>query len=480
MDQKPIDEHNSPNNNKKLGISNILFNAKHFFRSPPGVISLVVIFILLWLGVATTFSRLSIKGQSTPLLASNEEVRSLINNQVEQYRVSVNFPGGKVKQYKLEELGIKLNLEKTIAVSKKKQKNLKSRLVWWEPQEIDLQYDVNKDTLRTFITKEIDIALQPAVEASLNIVNGQVVLTDSAEGFRYSIDKPDVTILASIENLDETPITLQKLPLSPSLTSELLKPYKEQLDAAVNQKVSFKIGSKVIVPAPSDVANWLDISPNATTKKIDIAVNSGKVIEYINKIAASSIRPARNQVVVKKSDGSEQIVTTGLNGSDVLDKSKISARISNDLLEAKGISVELPVSYQPFKTVTSDYNPKWIEINITTKRMYVHESADIVRTFLISAGAPATPTVTGQFKIISKLVSQDMSGANVDGSRYFQPRVPYVNYFYGGYAIHGNYWRPASWFGNINSSHGCVGLMTADSEWLYNWAPMGTPVIIYR
>ena len=112
--------------------------------------------------------------------------------------------------------------------------------------------------------------------------------------------------------------------------------------------------------------------------------------------------------------------------------------------------------------------------------MYVHEYADVVRTFLISAGAPATPTVTGQYKIQTKLVSQDMSGANVDGSRYFQPRVPYVNYFYGGYAIHGNYWRPASWFGNINSSHGCVGLMTSDAEWLYYWAPVGTPVIIYR
>jgi hypothetical protein len=480
MDQNSVDHHNHLDQKKRLSFSTMLFNTKHFITSAPGIISLVVIFVMLWLGVATVFSRLSIKGKTTPLLASSEKVKSLIENEVSNYRVSVNFPGGKIKQYKLEDLGIKLNVDKTIAVSRNKQKNIKSRLVWWEPQEIDLQYDVNKDTLRSFITKEIDIALQPAKEASLNIVNGQIVLTDSAEGFRYSIDKPDLTILASIENLDETPITLQKLPLSPTLTSELLKPYKEQLDAAVSQKVSFKIGSRVIVPAPSDVANWLDISPNATTKKIDIAVNSGKVLEYINKIAASSIRPARNQVVVKKSDGSEQIVTTGLNGSDVLDKSKISARISNDLLEGKGISVELPVSYQPFQTVTSDYNPKWIEINITTKRMYVHEYADIVRTFLVSAGAPATPTVTGQFKIISKLVSQDMSGANVDGSRYFQPRVPYVNYFYGGYAIHGNYWRPASWFGNINSSHGCVGLMTADSEWLYNWAPIGTPVIIYR
>jgi lipoprotein-anchoring transpeptidase ErfK/SrfK len=480
MDQNSVDNQNNPDKMRALHFSSLVFHAKHFFKSAPGIISLVVIFVMLWLGVATVFSRLSIKGKTTPMLASSEKVKSLIENEVTNYRVSVNFPGGKIKQYKLEDLGITLNVDKTVAASRKKQKNIKSRIVWWQAQEVDLQYDVNKDKLRSFITKEIDIALQPAKEASLNIVNGQIVLTDSADGFQYSIDKPDETILNVVEKLDTTPITLQKLSLSPEMTSELLKPYKETLDKTVSQPITFKIGTRVVTPTSADIANWLDVSPNATTKKIDISVNSGKVIEYINRIASGSIRPARNQVVVKRADGSEQVITSGINGSDVLDKSKIAANISNNLLEAKGISAELPVSYQPFQTVTSDYYPKWIEVNITTKRMYVHEYASVVRTFLVSAGAPATPTVTGQYKILTKLVSQDMSGANVDGSRYFQPRVPYVNYFYGGYAIHGNYWRPASWFGNINSSHGCVGLMTADAEWLYYWAPIGTPVIIYK
>jgi lipoprotein-anchoring transpeptidase ErfK/SrfK len=98
---------------------------------------------------------------------------------------------------------------------------------------------------------------------------------------------------------------------------------------------------------------------------------------------------------------------------------------------------------------------------------------------LISAGAPATPTVLGKYAVYTKYKSQDMSGNNADGSRYFQPAVPYVNYFYGGYAIHGNYWRPSSWFGNINSSHGCIGVNVADGAWIYDWASVGTPVIVH-
>jgi lipoprotein-anchoring transpeptidase ErfK/SrfK len=111
--------------------------------------------------------------------------------------------------------------------------------------------------------------------------------------------------------------------------------------------------------------------------------------------------------------------------------------------------------------------------------MYAYEGTTLVRTFLISAGAPATPTVIGQYKIYSKYISQDMRGANVDGSSYFQPNVPYVLYFYGGYAIHGNYWRPTSWFGNINSSHGCLGVTPDDGAWIFDWAPIGTPVITH-
>jgi lipoprotein-anchoring transpeptidase ErfK/SrfK len=51
--------------------------------------------------------------------------------------------------------------------------------------------------------------------------------------------------------------------------------------------------------------------------------------------------------------------------------------------------------------------------------------------------------------------------------------VPYSMYFYQGYALHGTYWH--SNFGQP-MSHGCVNLRTADAEWLYQFAPVGTAV----
>ena len=112
--------------------------------------------------------------------------------------------------------------------------------------------------------------------------------------------------------------------------------------------------------------------------------------------------------------------------------------------------------------------------------MYAYEHGNVVKTVLISAGAPATPTPVGTCKIYTKFASQNMTGANADGSRYYQPNVQWVSYFYKDIAIHGNYWRPTSYFGNINASHGCIGTVNTDAKWFYDWAPVGTTVITIR
>ena len=59
-----------------------------------------------------------------------------------------------------------------------------------------------------------------------------------------------------------------------------------------------------------------------------------------------------------------------------------------------------------------------------------------------------------------------MAGAGEDSSLYF----------YGGYALHGTYWHAN--FGHP-MSHGCVNLPTAEAEWLFHWADVGTMVNIH-
>jgi lipoprotein-anchoring transpeptidase ErfK/SrfK len=114
---------------------------------------------------------------------------------------------------------------------------------------------------------------------------------------------------------------------------------------------------------------------------------------------------------------------------------------------------------------------RWIDVNLATQTVTAYEGSTPVYTTLVSTGLPNTPTPVGQFSIWVKFVSDDMTGPG-----YYLPAVPYVMYFYGGYGLHGTYWHDN--FGTP-MSHGCVNLATADAEWLYNWASVGTKVVVH-
>jgi lipoprotein-anchoring transpeptidase ErfK/SrfK len=267
--------------------------------------------------------------------------------------------------------------------------------------------------------------------------------------------------------------------LQPSITATDLKPSQEKVNSILAQKVTFNIAGHEIAPSKSDIAGWIELSPVSKEKTVDVNVDSGKVLQYINKIARPYVQPPRSRLITN-TDSGQVVLDAGANGIDVVQKDQTAADVAKKLVDGKGLKTDLSIKYAASQTVEVQPYAKWFVADVTTKRMYAYEGTTLVRSFLVSAGAPRTPTVLGKYAIYTKYKSQDMSGNNADGSRYFQPAVPYVNYFYGGYAIHGNYWRPDSWFGNINSSHGCIGVTVSDGAWIYNWAAVGTPVIIHK
>jgi lipoprotein-anchoring transpeptidase ErfK/SrfK len=196
-----------------------------------------------------------------------------------------------------------------------------------------------------------------------------------------------------------------------------------------------------------------------------------------NKYAVTPV----DQVTVVHEDGIPTVIMNGKNGIRLTNPSSLKEQanlVAKTLMDSKGISFNTPLETVPFQALTAEAYDKLIEVNVNTKILYAYEKGQLVKTFPISAGAPKTPTPIGQFKIFSKMPVQDMKGFNADGSKYFQPNVRWISYFLpGGYGIHGNYWRPASWFGNINSSHGCVSLPDAQAKWVYDFAPVGTTII---
>lgn len=122
-------------------------------------------------------------------------------------------------------------------------------------------------------------------------------------------------------------------------------------------------------------------------------------------------------------------------------------------------------------------NPnKWIEINLSEQKLYIKEGESTVASFLVSTGKWA-PTPTGTFAIWTKLRYARMTGGNpAIGTYYNLPNVPYTMYFYQGYGIHGAYWHNN--FGHT-MSHGCVNMKPEEAGIVYNWADVGTKVVVH-
>ena len=119
---------------------------------------------------------------------------------------------------------------------------------------------------------------------------------------------------------------------------------------------------------------------------------------------------------------------------------------------------------------------RWIEVNLTTQYLIAWQGDVAVNQTYVSTGRPGFDTPTGSFTVLTKLISQTMSGV-IGGEYYNVPDVPWVQYFTNyGHALHGTYWHNN--FGNT-MSHGCVNLPMDFGEWLYGWTSIGTRVEIH-
>jgi hypothetical protein len=121
---------------------------------------------------------------------------------------------------------------------------------------------------------------------------------------------------------------------------------------------------------------------------------------------------------------------------------------------------------------------KWLDVNITKQVLVAYEGKTMVYATLISTGEAgledpehSTATKRGIFRIHTKYVSVTMDSDMV-GEEFELRDVPYVQYFEGGYALHGAYWHDG--FGRPKS-HGCINLAPEDARRLFFWTDPEVP-----
>jgi lipoprotein-anchoring transpeptidase ErfK/SrfK len=259
------------------------------------------------------------------------------------------------------------------------------------------------------------------------------------------------------------------------------KDLQAKLQTIANQPATLTVGSQTIPVGADTIRGWLQITASADKSENYIRIKSGTIAASLTQLANQFVVAPINQVTVNE-DGTDRVVVGGRNGAALTnpDSLKIQAQqVAKTVMDGKGLQFSTPLQTAPFQSVTPAAYGKLLVADVTTKKMWAYQNGQQINSWLVSGGAPATPTPLGLFHIYAKYTVQDMRGFNPNGTKYFQPHVRWVDYFYEGSAIHGVYWHPLSWFGAINSSHGCVGLPEDQAQWIFNWAPIGTTVIVH-
>ena len=131
--------------------------------------------------------------------------------------------------------------------------------------------------------------------------------------------------------------------------------------------------------------------------------------------------------------------------------------------------------------------PKMIVISVAGQRLRAYERGKVVEETLVTTGRPELPTDIGPMQVTKKSSPWTMQSPWPKGSPFWYPDtvVQMVLWFTNtGEGIHDAAWEPASAYGPGSTtgpyaSHGCIHVTAAAETFLYNWAELGTPVIVY-
>jgi lipoprotein-anchoring transpeptidase ErfK/SrfK len=222
-----------------------------------------------------------------------------------------------------------------------------------------------------------------------------------------------------------------------------------------------------IAPQPGINGRVLDIPVILDRLRVDVNGEAGDGVLELDMIDIPAPVPQITHIVERGQELALIARQYGVSVQDILSYNNIA----NPDLIYPGQALLIPAEgvYVPPNPPPAPTNiGRSIVVSTGEQRIYAYEDGRMVRTHLVSTGRILTPTVLGDYRVYAKYRATDMSGPG-----YHLTQVPFTMYFHLGYGIHGTYWHNS--FGRP-MSHGCVNLPTAEAEWFFNFASIGTPV----
>ncbi len=410
------------------------------------------------------------------------EAIKILDQKLNSLSIVIVAPSEELKP-KFEELGVSYNIKKAVNQAYSVGRtgsiwgNIKTQVLTIAKNSnlTNLSYKIDQDKLQTYLSslsEKFDIA---AKNAGLVVENGEIKVTPASSGQKVNLASIKNSILNSLNSLSSSKINLIVKEVNPTIAENGTNEAKAIALNWLNKEIVLKKDNQVFKPSRIEIGSWLtfpEITDQNGNPKVGVDVNTDKIYGFVNWVASQVNIPAQDRIVYVENE-KETITQEGKSGL-ALNVNTVVNQIKNSFNSNKSLVMDLPMygvepKLKVNRAVVYDW-VKYIDINLSTQTLTAFENKKQVFSTLVSTGLTG-PTPVGTFPIYGKNASVLMYGED-----YYLPNVQWVSWFTGPYSIHGTYWHNN--FGHP-MSHGCVNAPNDAAYWVYNWAPIGTPVVIH-
>ena len=335
--------------------------------------------------------------------------------------------------------------------------------VWQEytsPSLVHLHYTVSNQGIQDFIQTEVLTKVGAPVPAKLVIVNGVVTVTPPQPGLTVQKESLTKQIIDSFEQAGDGDTTYVQVPVSlidSPISVKTVQPLADQWNALSKIKLSLTSDAGTITPSPDEILTWF--APVQDDKgTISLVLQPTVITAYVNGQGHNLDVAGSSTVLVNQ-------LATLLTQKDLPTTETIG-------LKSKPKAVVSTGNY-----TLGEYEGKYVYVNLKDQRLYLIDGTTLVKAYIISSGAWATPTPLGEFTIHDKSPRAYSAAYGL--------YMPYWEDFLNGeYGLHelpewpNGYKEGANHLG-VPVSHGCVRLGVGDAKEVYDWTSVGTPVSIH-
>ncbi len=351
---------------------------------------------------------------------------------------------------------------------------------------ISPSYNVNQEKLNAYLTKLSDNIKIQAQDSQVTVEGGKTQLKPAIYGRSVEYDTLKKAVLGSISGLTSDKIDVKTTVVKPAIVDNAAQDVMLQAQNVMSRAVILTYKGVEYRPNQDTVGSWISFTKNEGDVKYTLVVDQSKMASYFSFLG-SKINIGATQRIVRVENGVKQ--TEAQAGADglLVDSAILGQQIAATLPLQSSVRLEIPTYVDKFKTkyenvVIADWD-KYIDINLTSQTMTACQRGGVnCRQWSVTTGKDGMNTPVGTHLVLGRNASFYMTGGT-PGIDYYKVWVDTAVWFTSaGHAVHDASWRNGSFGGqdyHWNGSHGCVNSPDEAATYIFNWAPVGTPVVVH-